>query len=206
MTEATTTRWWWIRHAPVINPDGKIYGQSDLAPDLSDDDQFNRLAETVPDNAVWVMTSLQRARETARKIANGVSPQPQISEEDSLREQAFGDWEMARWDEIPAKNKEDYWTDPAHNRMPNGESFSDVVSRVSATVERLNTDHTGRNIIAVAHAGSIRAAICHALGVDPLAALSFHLSPLSLTRIDAIHRDGKLWWRVAGVNLYGNHR
>ena len=89
--------------------------------------------------------------------------------------------------------------------MPEGESFTDVVARVTTTVERLNSDHSGRNIIAVAHAGSIRAAISHALGGEPQAALSFKLSPLSLTRIDAIHRDGKIWWRVSGVNLFGNH-
>ena len=39
-----TTRWWWIRHAPVVNPDGKIYGQLDLDVDLSDQERFAALA------------------------------------------------------------------------------------------------------------------------------------------------------------------
>ena len=89
--------------------------------------------------------------------------------------------------------------------MPNGESFADVVNRVTTTVERLNRDHGGRNIVVVAHAGSIRAAICHALSAEAKIGLSFQLAPLSLTRIDAVHRDETIWWRVAGVNLYGNH-
>ena len=202
---STTTRWWWIRHAPVINPDGRIYGQSDLSADLSNGDQFEQLARNLPEDAIWVTTTLRRARETAEKLADSVALGLDITEDDSLREQAFGDWEGARWDEIPAKESEQYWQDPARTRMPNGESFADVAARVTATVERLNDDHSGRNIIAVAHAGSIRAAISHALGGDPQAALSFHLTPLSLTRLDAIHRDGKIWWRVAGVNLFGNH-
>ena len=205
MTITTTTRWWWIRHAPVINPDGWIYGQSDLEADLSNEYQFDLLAEQLPDDAIWITTTLQRARKTAGKLAGNISPKTIVSEEDSLREQAFGDWEKVRWNEIPAQESEAYWQDPARNRMPNGESFTDVVSRVSATVEKLNNDHSGGNIIAVAHAGSIRAAICHAIGGDPKAALSFHVTPLSLTRIDAIHRDGKIWWRVSGVNLFGNH-
>ena len=202
---STTTRWWWIRHAPVINPDGRIYGQSDLSADLSNGDQFEQLARNLPEDAIWVTTTLRRARETAEKLADSIALGLDITEDDSLREQAFGDWEGARWDEIPAKESEQYWQDPARTRMPNGESFADVAARVTATVERLNDDHSGRNIIAVAHAGSIRAAISHALGGDPQAALSFHLTPLSLTRLDAIHRDGKIWWRVAGVNLFGNH-
>ena len=202
---STTTRWWWIRHAPVINPDGRIYGQSDLSADLSDGDQFEQLARNLPEDAIWVTTTLRRARETAEKLADRIALGLDITEDDSLREQAFGDWEGARWDEIPAKESEQYWQDPARTRMPNGESFADVAARVTATVERLNDAHSGRNIIAVAHAGSIRAAISHALGGDPQAALSFHLTPLSLTRLDAIHRDGKIWWRVAGVNLFGNH-
>ena len=205
MTATTTTRWWWIRHAPVINPDGRIYGQLDLAADLSNASQFDELAKNLPEDAIWLTTTLQRARETAKKLAARISPQQSVTEDDSLREQAFGDWEGARWDDIPARESEPYWQDPARTRMPEGESFTDVVARVTTTVEQLNSDHSGRNIIAVAHAGSIRAAISHALGGEPQAALSFKLSPLSLTRIDAIHRDGKIWWRVSGVNLFGNH-
>ena len=205
MTPSTTTRWWWIRHAPVINPDGKIYGQSDMDADLTNNDQFKLLADLLPEDAVWVTTTLQRAGKTARKLASTSPLDPTIAEDDNLREQAFGDWEGARWSEIPAADSDPYWKDPVKTRMPNGESFHDVLTRVAATVERLNCDHSGRNVIAVAHAGSIRAAIGHALGGDARAALSFHLSPLSLTRIDAIDRDGQIWWRVAGVNLYGNH-
>jgi alpha-ribazole phosphatase len=200
-----TTRYWWIRHAPVINPDGRIYGQSDMAADLSDGSQFERLANILPEDAIWVTTTLRRARETAGKLASSVSPERNVSEDDTLREQAFGDWEGARWDDIPTEDSEPYWQDPVGTPMPNGESFIDVIARVTATVERLNNDHSGRDIIAIAHAGSIRAAISHALGGDPNAALSFHITPLSLTRIDAIHRDGKIWWRIAGVNLFGNH-
>jgi alpha-ribazole phosphatase len=202
---ATTTRWWWIRHAPVINPEGRIYGQSDLEADLSDGNQITQLSQNLPNDAVWVTTTLRRASETARILATNVSSEQTVLEDDSLREQAFGDWEGTRWGDIPAEESDPYWRDPTQTRMPNGESFADVVARVTATVERLNNDHSGRHIIAVAHAGSIRAAISHALGGDPRAALSFHLSPLSLTRIDAIHRDGKIWWRVAGTNIFGNH-
>lgn len=205
LPETVTTRWWWVRHAPVINPTGKIYGQMDLDVDLSDHDKFAALADTLPASAVWVTTTLRRARETAGQLASFHPADRTIAEYDALREQAFGDWEGASWDDIPEADSKAYWTDPMGNRMPNGESFADVVSRVTTTVEQLNDDHAGTDIVAVAHAGSIRAAISHAVGGDVGAGLSFHLAPLSLTRIDAIKRDGNIWWRVSGVNLFGDH-
>jgi hypothetical protein len=29
------TRWWWVRHAPVPNPERRCYGQSDMDCDVS---------------------------------------------------------------------------------------------------------------------------------------------------------------------------
>lgn len=199
------TRWWWIRHAPVVNPEGKLYGQLDLDVDLSDGKKLEALAKILPDNAVWVTTSLRRARETANRLSAITTTARSIDELDNLREQSFGDWEGSRWQDIPAAVSEAFWKDPAKNRIPNGESFADVVTRVTETVEQLNTHHTGRDIVAVTHTGSIRAAITHALGGDARAGLLFQLAPLSLTRIDAIHQDDNVWWRVSGVNLFGDH-
>ena len=203
--ETLTTRWWWIRHAPAVNPGGGIYGQLDLEVDLSDHGKFEALAEALPRSALWVTTTLHRARETAGKLSSLVPAERAITEFDDLRKQAFGDWEGVTWSDIPRDVSDAYWRDPAENRMPNGESFADVVARVTATVERLNEDNAGTDIVAVTHAGSIRAAISHALGGDVGAGLSFHVAPLSLTRIDAIHRGGDIWWRVSGVNLFGDH-
>lgn len=199
------TRWWWIRHAPVVNPEGKLYGQLDLDVDFSDGKKLEALAKILPDNAVWVTTSLRRARETANRLSAITTTARSIDELDNLREQSFGDWEGSRWQDIPAAVSDAFWKDPAKNRVPNGESFADVVTRVTETVEQLNTHHTGRDIVAVTHTGSIRAAITHALGGDARAGLSFQLAPLSLTRIDAIHQDDNVWWRVSGVNLFGDH-
>ena len=42
------TRWWWIRHAPVVGHGGRIYGQEDHDCDCSNDDLFARLARELP--------------------------------------------------------------------------------------------------------------------------------------------------------------
>jgi len=63
----STTRWWWIRHAPV--PDGgRIYGQSDLDCDCGDTEIFAILARELPQGAVWLTSNLVRTRQTAAAI------------------------------------------------------------------------------------------------------------------------------------------
>src|SRR6202007_1039056 len=50
--KATVTRWWWVRHAPVRNDGGNIYGQTDIACDTSDREGFEAVAQIPPRAAV----------------------------------------------------------------------------------------------------------------------------------------------------------
>tara|TARA_Y100001960_G_scaffold228154_1_gene239205 strand:- start:1997 stop:2635 length:639 start_codon:yes stop_codon:yes gene_type:complete len=203
-TTQTKTRWWWIRHAPVINPDQKLYGQLDLDVDLSDHKKFELVANSLPKNATWISSPLTRAKETACLLAKLAIPDGKIKEYDQLKEQAFGDWEGKKWDEIDENISKSFWENPAKNCIPNGESFNDLVRRVSKTIDELNNQYSGKDIIAVAHMGTIRAALTHAIGGDGHAGLLFQLKPISLTRIDAIHDNNNIWWKISGVNLYGS--
>ena len=56
--------------------------------------------------------------------------------------------------------------------VPGGKTFSPS-SRVSRAVYQLLETYAGRYVIAVAHGGTIRAALALALGLDPEAALAF---------------------------------
>ena len=47
---ATTTRFWWVRHAPV-DSEGRIYGQKDMPCDCSDTAVFAGLARQLPRDA-----------------------------------------------------------------------------------------------------------------------------------------------------------
>src|SRR5579871_3908497 len=84
-------------------------------------------------------------------------------------------------------------------RPPLGESFADVVDRVAAAVEAISLAEAGRDIVVVAHGGSIRAALAHALALDPERALDFAIDNCSLTRLD--HFAGEMAWRVGAVNI-----
>ena len=48
----TVTRWWWVRHAPVVDHGGKIYGQGDIGCDVSDTASFEGLAAKLPEGAI----------------------------------------------------------------------------------------------------------------------------------------------------------
>jgi broad specificity phosphatase PhoE len=76
-----------------------------------------------------------------------------------------------------------------------------VIDRVSCAIHELVEAHTGRDIIAVAHGGTIRAALALALGLDPEASLAFTIENCSITRIDHIDGPGMgHGWRVVTVN------
>ena len=64
-------------------------------------------------------------------------------------------------------------------------------------MERLSLALGERDILAVVHAGTIRAALALALGLEPAQALRFAVQPLSLTRVDRISAE----WRVECVNV-----
>ncbi|TAN56317.1 MAG: histidine phosphatase family protein, partial [Magnetospirillum sp.] len=80
---------------------------------------------------------------------------------------------------------------------PGGESFAAMIGRVAGALENLTAAQAGRDILAIVHAGTVRAALATALDISPAQALRFSVHPLSLTRLDATS-DG---WRVEMVNV-----
>jgi alpha-ribazole phosphatase len=203
---AAVTRWWWIRHAPV--PDGgRIYGQSDLPCDCSDRETFAGLAAEVPANAVWVTSHLVRTTQTAMAILAadpgkfaGVAP----TALPTLAEQHLGEWQGLERKAFYAERRvgtHALWFGPADERPPGGESFTDLVDRVSPAIAHLNIEHRGRDIVAVTHGGTIRAALGLALGLPPQGALAFATDNCSLTRLDHLcPGEGPGLWRVVAVN------
>jgi alpha-ribazole phosphatase len=204
-----TTRFWWVRHAPVAHG-GRIYGQSDLSCDCSDKATFTGLAGLLPRQAVWVASNLRRTHETAAAIVRAglvgpaAIPGPGILTLADLAEQDFGDWQSLTYDELNRSRNgasHRFWHAPAHETPPGGESFVAVIERVSRAILHLVETHVGRDIIAVAHGGTIRAALAVALGLDPEAALAFAVENCSLTRLDHVASPGMgHGWRVVTVN------
>jgi len=207
-----TTRWWWIRHAPVVGHGGRIYGQDDHDCDCSHRETFQNLARLLPDDAVWVTSHLRRTHLTAdailaHKPAGGA--RARIVDSD-LAEQHFGAWQGLTNDQLNARRDgawHRFWLAPAWESPPGGESFVDVIDRVAAAVARLSRAHAGGDIVAVAHGGTIRAALALALALEPERALAFAVDNCTLTCLDHIQgaagshapgTDGV--WRVRTIN------
>ena len=205
LNDLPVTSWWWVRHAPVTSHQGRLYGQSDVAANTEDTQAFEGLAEKLPKGALWVASHLRRTHQTANAIAEAGHPVAEPLVEEDLAEQSFGDWQGLSYAEVEAERAgadHPFWIAPADFAAPNGESFAAVMTRVSNTITRLCKRHAGRDIVAVAHGGSIRAALGHALGIQPDQALCFTIDNLSITRINCFHgADGRLDWCVIGVNL-----
>jgi len=194
----TVTRWWWVRHAPVHNPSGALYGASEVPADVSDRAAFGRLAGLLPREAVWLTSHLGRAKATATAIQEAGLKWHDPHVEARIGEQSFGAWQGRQYAEIQHQMAAEhrFWVSPAAHVPPEGESFHQVIDRVTAAVHHWTSSQAGRDIIAVAHGGPIRAALALALGIEADRALSFVVENLSVTRID----------HVAGAGLGGNWR
>ena len=175
----STTQWWWIRHAPV--PDGgRIYGQRDLDCDCSDAGIFAALARELPRDAVWVTSQLKRAMQTAAAIHAAMGRQKFLASR------------------VPRRP---FWFAAASERAPGGESFDDLADRAHGAIRQLTARFAGRTIVAVAHGGTIKAALALALQLDTEAALAFAIDNCSITRLDHFKPEvGAYDWRVHAVN------
>ena len=206
--ESMETRWWWIRHAPVVGPNEHIYGQRDLEANCADAALFDGLAALLPDKAVLITSDLRRAAQTAAAIAAAGLPLPEATRDPAMREQHLGAWQGMRRDEfarLRPRRPGQSWLAPAFERAPDGESFVDVIARVGPAIARHTTAHRGHDIICVAHGGTIRAALAVALGLDPERVLNFSIANCSVTRLDHIDdENGGGAWRVAMVNRLPN--
>jgi len=203
--DGVVTSFWWIRHAPV-EPQFRsiVYGHTDVPAVTDDEPVFRGLARQVPKDAVWLTTPLMRTRQTRDAIAAAMdAPPPEPDVEPAFLEQDFGDWTGLTYAQLSeAKNGayHRFWIAPAYHAPPNGESFAALFARVAEGIERRSESHRGRDVVVVAHGGSIRAAIGHALGLDPERMLALAVANLSLTRLDRYQTEKESVWRVTMMN------
>jgi len=106
---------------------------------------------------------LERARATAAPIAKVLKKRIVI--EKGLLECDFGDWtgkELGKLMKLPE------WSTvqraPSTFRFPNGESFTEMQTRMVTTLDKLRKAHAGKVVICVSHADPIKAAVAHAMG------------------------------------------
>jgi alpha-ribazole phosphatase len=200
--EVVATRWWWVRHAPVRNDGGNIYGQTDIECDTSDREVFEAVAKILPRGAVWYSSNLKRTHQTADAIWAAGFPKPSdMTQEADFAEQHLGTWQgMNRAAFIASRPAGSSWFADIDVPAPGGESFMDLYRRVCGVIERITVAQVGRDVIAVGHGGTIKAAVGLALGGLPEKGLAFDIDNCSVTRLDHFASAGRGNWRLPMVN------
>jgi probable phosphoglycerate mutase len=121
-----------------------------------------RSAELPKIDAIYA-SPLERARETAAPIAKALKQRVKIDK--GLLECDFGDWTGA---ELSKLMKLPEWSTvqkaPSTFRFPNGESFTEMQTRMVSALDRIRSAHPGGTVVCVSHADPIKAAVAHAMG------------------------------------------
>ena len=122
----------------------------------------DRIAVLKKVDAVYA-SPLERARETAAPIGKVIGQRVLIDK--GLLECDFGDWTGA---ELKNLMKLPEWTtvqrSPSTFRFPNGESFTEMQTRIVTALDRIRVAHPGGTVVCVSHADPIKAAVAHAMG------------------------------------------
>lgn len=167
-----------IRHGEALDAVGRCLGHTDLPLAPAGVDAINALAErwySAADSTITgvptrvVGSDLRRASESADIIA--AKWRLSVEHDAKLREMNFGEWDGQRWSSIEATDSArlrawtEAWTDtPA----PGGEGLAEVSERAVAWLtDVLDAAQPSTTIAVVSHAGWIRAALCHLLGLPP---------------------------------------
>jgi broad specificity phosphatase PhoE len=180
------SRFFWVRHGPTHAK--TMVGWSDLPADLSDSAQLERLSALLPQKAVVISSDLVRASATADAIAG---QRQRLPHDPELREIHFGDWELARFDEIEDQTRlRAYWDEPGDIKPPGGESWHEVTARVDHAVNRLLLAYPAQDIVVVAHFGVILTQLQKALRIGAYEAFSHRIDNLSVTEL---HHENAAW-------------
>lgn len=199
-----TTRFFLVRHA-LVEPSARavLYGNMDVA--LCDEALrqeaalYRWLAARLPQPARWVATPLSRTRATAAAIFAAGYPRQSLVIEPDLAEQSLGEWQGITHEALTERllnPPHPFWPHAAADRPPGGESLDDVRERVGPVMEGLAQTNAGGDVVIIAHGGTIRGALAHALALDAHQALTFSVKNLSLTRVEKHGAD----WRIISVN------
>ncbi len=130
-------------------------------------------------------SDLRRAQQSAQVFAARFAIEPLLDAR--LREVDFGRWDGRAWSDIVADDLERYrhWLDNwVIQEAPDGESFADVLRRTGAWLAALlGATDDDDVVLAIAHAGSIRAVLCHALGLPPNRATALGIDESRAVRV-----------------------
>lgn len=148
--------------------------------------------------AALYSSDIARAWETAQIIGPMLGLEPQAMPE--LREIDVGEWEGLTPEELYRRfpdHMREYERDPARTVRKGGESYAQLQERALIALHSIYDTHkSDETIIAVSHGGTIRALLCHVIGLDLAHFGRMWLDNGSLTEL----RYGTHGWRLIRLN------
>lgn len=143
-------------------------------------------------------SDITRAAETAAIIGDivGLEAQPMPN----LREIDVGQWEGLTPEELYRRypdHMREYDRDPARTVRLGGESYAQLQERALAALNDIQAAHPGdETVLAVSHGGTIRALLCHVIGLDLINFGRMWLDNGSFTEL----RSSTSGWRLLRLN------
>jgi broad specificity phosphatase PhoE len=143
-------------------------------------------------------SDLARAWQTAEVIGRELKLTPKATPE--LREIDVGQWEGLTPEELYRRFPEhmrEFERDPARTVRLGGESYAQLQARALLALQQIEASHQqGETIIAVSHGGTIRALLCHVIGLDLGNFGKMWLDNGSFTEL----RKSRSGWRLLRLN------
>ncbi len=162
-----------------------MYGSLDVDCDCSDKPLFDAVAAKLPDNAIWFTSELKRTTQTAEALIRSGAKSSGLNVDGRMNEMNFGDLNGQPILDLMQNRTDPYvgfFPATPYETTPNGESFDDLSARVSNFMDDMHTQHTGKDIVCVAHRGTILAALRHALDLPAKTRFTFKIDNVSLSR------------------------
>jgi alpha-ribazole phosphatase len=168
-----------VRHTSVSGTTGLCYGRTEVA-----------LADSFVGEAAVVRAALPpgpwslhaspalRCRRLAETL--GVA----VAIDARLQEVHFGDWEGRAWDDLPRKAVDRWCDDFVATRPPHGETFAELAARAENFVADMARGAPAGTVVAVTHAGVIRALLAPRRGLAYADAFSIAVPPGSAHILD----------------------
>jgi alpha-ribazole phosphatase len=148
--------------------------------------------------AAMYTSDLVRAAETAAIVGEAFGITPLVMPE--LREINVGEWEGHTPEELYRRfpdHMREYDRDPARTVRIGGESYAMLQERALVALNRIQERHRrDETVLVVSHGGTIRAVLCHVIGLDLAHFGRMWLDNGSFTEL----RLGNNGWRLLRLN------
>lgn len=193
-------RFVFVRHGAAEGVEGRCIGHTDVPLSAEGATEIRQISFEGVNVTRLVSSDLSRALQSAQIISESIGVP--ITTDARLREMNFGEWDGCTWNELEQSDGArlstwmEHWTIAA---PPAGETVNALLERVAlwlnAQLAQTQSDIT--TIVIVAHAGSIRAAICLLTRTPPAKMFEIPVEYARATIVDVT--DGNA--RLVGANV-----